>query len=106
MIRYSYINKDAENNEFNDRQSRLAAASTPWENQIKEYPGFIGDLPIDKNNNALNNNNAYVPGGLGRPSTIWENKVKEYNVEVNGLAKNDYNRKPKCTYNIQGVIRC
>lgn len=105
MIRYSYINRPAEVDEFNDRQSRLAASSTPWENQVKEYPGFVGDLTSDKNNNVLNNN-GYVPGGLGRPSTPLENRAREYNVEVNGLAKNDYNRKPKCTYNIQGVITC
>lgn len=105
MIRYSYINKESEINEFADRQSRIAAAATPWENQIKEYPGFIGDLQSDKNN-ALNNNGGYVPGGLGRPSTPLENRAKEYNVDVNGLMKKDFAVKPKCTYNIQGKITC
>lgn len=105
MRYYSFIDEDIKITEFTDRQSRQASASTPWENQIKEYPGFIGHLQSDKNN-ALNNDGGYVPGGLGRPSTPLENRAKEYNVDVNGLMKNDYNVKPKCTYNIQGNIIC
>uniref|UniRef100_A0A6C0KWD8 Uncharacterized protein n=1 Tax=viral metagenome TaxID=1070528 RepID=A0A6C0KWD8_9ZZZZ len=106
-MHYAFINETQENNEFADRQSLGGAApSTPYENRIKEYKGWIANLPSQKPNSTNNNDLGDRSSLHAIPSTEWENQAKEYTVQINPSMNKQYNVKPKCVYNAYGMIVC